>query len=851
MASARDQSLSINMVMNSAINGANFLQVSVNKLHKYARTVEKIDLLKQTKFPLLKRNLNSLENHLGKIRSQSAKISANPIRLDVATSRASLKEARKDMTKIEHDAKQVAFWTKKSSENLHKGAMAQKTTMQKQASRSPVGTGAVFGAVTAGAVMTMPFKASISFEDTMADVKALTKNITAEDFTLLEAKAKELGATTEWSATQTAQGMTFLAKAGFDTKQQLGAMAGVLGLATAGNVDLATSSDIASNVLSGFSIEAHKMGMVSDVLAKTFTTSNTDLVMLGETMKYTAPIASGLGASITEVSALAGKLGDVGIQGSMAGTSLRQMYTRLSAPPTEAKKALTALGVSAYDAKGKFKGMPNIIGELNEAMKGMSEDAKAEKLKHIFGMTALSSGIALLKVGKKGLLDYQSTLDKSVGTTANIQKIKLQTTAGQFKLLSSAMEGLSISATMGLLPTIQYVTNALKSGAERLDKFTQKFPNASKWVFGLGSALIVGTVALAGFGFVASGLSVGLGVLATPVVAITLGISALAGAGYYLYNRFENVRVVLDGVWAGIKAGLSTLSMAVTSIVETSTVAFNKFVAWASPLLGVADSLHITGEHGFFVGQALGVVLPLLVAGKLLKFGGALKFVGKSALWMGRALLLNPIGLVLTAIAGAGYLIYKNWDFLKKSAGAIWNTIVTTIKAPFISFFAWIDKKFKAILGVVDKVKNISGAVTNTVKDKASNLWSGTKSFFGFGDDKKEKPQLEKPKLLKTLPVNNVDYKSTLKTSSLKEVEVLKLPLESVSDINASAITNHQTQLQNSHSNSKNVTQNINNQITITATDGKIDEEEFKRQLIKVQREVAHDELDVNMRDVS
>ncbi|MBL0702564.1 MAG: phage tail tape measure protein [Sulfurospirillum sp.] len=850
MASARDQSLSINMVMNSAINGANFLQVSVNKLHKYARTVEKINLLKQTKFPLLKRNLNSLENHLGKIRSQSAKISANPIRLDIKTSRNSLNGARKDMTAIEHDAKQVAFWTKKSSDNLRKGAIAQRKTMQKQASRSGVGTGAVFGAVTAGAVMTLPFKASIDFESSMADVKALTKNITAKDFTLLSEKARELGATTEFSATQAAQGMTYLAKAGFNTKQQLSAIGGVLGLATAGNVDLATSSDIASNILSGFNIKAEKMGMVSDVLAKTFTTSNTDLQMLGETMKYTAPIASGLGVGLTEVSALAGKLGDVGIQGSMAGTSLRQMYTRLSAPPKETEKALNALGVSIYDAKGKFKGMPNIIGELNQATKDLSNDAKNEKLKHIFGMTALSSGIALMKVGKKGLLDYQHTLDKSVGTTKSIQEIKLATTAGQFKLLSSAMEGLSISTTMGLLPTLNYITNALKGGAERLDKFTQKFPNASKWVFGLGSALIVGTLALAGFGFVASGLTMGLGVLASPVVAITLGISALAGAVYYLYNRFENVRIVLNNVWTGMKLGGALAIGVMSALVDVVKAVGNSIFDFVSPMLGLSDSFKVNSDTGTAFGMALTTIIPLLAVAKLLKFGTALGFISKAFLFMSKALLMNPIGLTLTAIAGAGYLIYKNWDYLKKSAGAIWSSIVTTIKTPFVSFFAWIDKKFKMILGVVDKVKNIGGAVSDTVKNKASNLWSGTKSLFGFGDDKKEKPQLAIPKLLKSPPVNNADYKSTLKSSSLQEINIQKLPLESVSDINTQAVNKQQTQLQN-NSNSKNVTQNINQNINVTATDGKVDYEDLKEKMMRLNREMAHDDNDIAMRDVS
>jgi len=758
MASARNQALSINMVMNSAIKGANFLQVSVNKVHKYATTVQKIDLLKQTKFPLLKRNLNSLENHLGKIRSQSAKISANPIRLDIKTSRASLSGARKDMTAIEHDAKQVAFWTKKSAENLRKGAMAQRK------SKPQMGTGSVMGAVTAGATMFMPFKASIDFESTMADVKALTKNITAEDFTLLTAKAKELGATTEWSATQAGQGMTFLAKAGFDTKQQLGAMAGVLGLATAGNLDLASTSDISSNILSGFSIKAEKMGFVSDVLAKTFTTSNTDLIMLGETMKYTAPIASGLGAGLTEVSALAGKLGDVGIQGSMAGTSLRQMYTRLSAPPTEARKALDSLGVTAFNAQGKFKGMPNIIGELNSAMKGMSEDEKTEKLKHIFGMTALSSGIALMKVGKKGLLDYKSTLDKSAGTTKNIQAIKLDTTKGEFKLLGSALESLSITATTGLLPTIRLITGGIKSVAGGIESFSTKFPNASKWVFGLGAAFVVGSVALAGFGLVASGLTAGLALLASPITLIVLGVMALAGAGAYLYNKFESVRTVFNGVFDGLKTSLAPM-------VSEFTGAFS----------GIGGSIASIYQS----------VAPLF--SWLWNITGGLKTVGIIA-------------------RGVGQII-----------GFAFKVALTPIK--------WM-------IQLLEKVFSVSAGAINMVSKGVQ--W--VKGWFG-SDDKEKSKTLQTPKLLSSIPANNLNYKP------IKEA-IPKVPLQSVSEVTAQQLTEHKNSIQNNNTN-RPVTQQINQTIHVNATDGKVDYEDLKEKFIRVQKELKHDEIDTTFEDAS
>jgi len=822
-------SVSLNMVWNPAIKGSSFLQASVKGIHTYAQKVTKANLLQSTKFPLLNRNLKQLDNHLGKIRSQSAKISANPIRLDIKTSRNSLKEARKDMTAIEHDAKQTAFWTRKSADNLQRGARVAKKNTPKA---SQMGTGAIVGAVATASLLTLPFKASINFESSMADVKALTKNITAEDFTLLTAKAKELGATTEWSASQSAIGMTYLAKAGFNAKQQLGAMSGVLGLATAGSVDLGVASDIGSNILSGFSIKAEKMGMVSDILAKTFTTSNTDLEMLGETMKYTAPIASGLGVGLSEVSALAGKLGDVGIQGSMAGTSLRQMYTRLSAPPTEARKALEALGVSVFDAKGKFKGMPNIIGELNQSMVGMSDEAKTKKLKHIFGMTALSSGIALLKVGKKGLLDYQSTLDNSSGTTKNIQTIKLDTTAGHFKLLSSAMEGLSISATNGLLPAIKSVSNVLKSGAERLDKFTQKFPTASKWVFGLGAAFVVGSVALAGFGLIASGVGAGLALLASPVTAIVLGVMAIAGAGIYLYNKFEFVKTSIDSLWSGFAEGMSPVLTEFQGLFGGLINAVGGLFDAVSPIFSaIGTVLNAVGINFSNVGGIISTVFGLAVT--------PIKWVVSALTW----------------VVNMGAMVVNGWVLIGQVAGSIWGGIVNTIKSPFVTFFNWIDAKFQAVMSVVNKVKGLASSVT----DKASGMWNGTKDFFGFGDDKpkklapvKTKDSLWAVKPKAITPVNNTDYKKVLQgTSSLKEVQVQTIPLESVSDITSNQINDTKTFMQN-NSNTGGVNQNITNQITVHAgAGGQIDYEDLKEKLAKAQKELAHDEQDLQMQDVS
>lgn len=189
-------------------------------------------------------------------------------------------------------------------------------------------------------------RTAAQFESAMNQVAAVS-GATGKQFQELENLAKQLGETTSFSASQAAEGMSFLAMAGFEVNDILESMPGVLNLAAAGQMDLAMASDIASNILTGFGKDASEMSKAVDVLAKTFTSSNTNLEQLGEAMAYVAPVANSAGLQFEEVSAAVGLLGNAGIQASRAGTTLRGAIANLLSPTGEAKKVLDRLGVSA------------------------------------------------------------------------------------------------------------------------------------------------------------------------------------------------------------------------------------------------------------------------------------------------------------------------------------------------------------------------------------------------------------------------------------------------------------------------------------------------------------------------
>ena len=205
----------------------------------------------------------------------------------------------------------------------------------------------------------------VEFDTAMSKVQALSRlDKDSKELAMLRQQAKELGATTMFSATEAAQGQGFLAMAGFKPEAIKAAMPGMLDMAKAGDMELGRTADISSNILSAFGIDPSNMGQVADVLTKTFTTSNTTLEMLGKTMSYVGPVARAAGVDLQTTATMAGLLGNVGIQGEKGGTALRAMLLRLSAPTGGAAKMLKKLGVQTRDAKGNVLGVTDVLTNL-------------------------------------------------------------------------------------------------------------------------------------------------------------------------------------------------------------------------------------------------------------------------------------------------------------------------------------------------------------------------------------------------------------------------------------------------------------------------------------------------------
>ena len=372
---------------------------------------------------------------------------------------------------------------------------------------------APIAAMTTGAVM-----AASKFEKSMNKVRAIT-GATGSDFTKLNSQAKLLGKTTQFSASQAAEAMSFLGMAGFKTEEIISAMPATLNLAAAGAMDLGTAADIASNILSGFGADASELSNISDVLAKAMTSSNTNVEQLGNAMKMVAPVSKGFGISLEETTAAIGKLSDAGIQGESAGTGLRGILATLSEKAGE-------LGMNVFDASGNMRPLNEMLTEI--ANSGHS----TAKIMDVFGKKAGPSMLALLDVGGEGLKNFTTQLENSGGTAKKIADTQMQGLSGQLVKLKSATEGLAISFGELIIPILMKLVSIVQGA---IDTFNNLDGGIKIALVTLGGLLATIGPLVTLFGSLVSVV----GFFMTPLGAAIAGIAALAAAAIYVSDNLE------------------------------------------------------------------------------------------------------------------------------------------------------------------------------------------------------------------------------------------------------------------------------------------------------------------------
>lgn len=422
--------------------------------------------------------------------------------------------------------------------------------MQSLGSKLSVGLTAPIAAFTASVV-----KTAGDFQTSMNKVAAIS-GATGKDLQALSNIAKEMGSTTQFSAKEAADGLVFLSQAGFSVKDQIKALPGVLNLAAAASMDLASAADIASNILSGYGKSAEELAGINDILVKTTSSANVNVEQLGESFKEAGPIASNLGISFEETAAALGVLGNAGIQGSKAGTVLKNVLANIAAPTEKMQKTMDKLGLSLDASSVKTLGFSGILKQLEDA------GASTADIMTLFGKEAGPGVLAALQQGSKGLVDLRTKLEGAGGAAEKAAGQQMQGFNGAIKSLQSAFEGLQIAiAETGILELITDIIQGLSSFIRRLSKanpFLLKFAVAVAGIAAAAGPLIVA------FGSILSALPAVIAAfktflfvlapIALKIAAILAALTALAFIVKVIVDSYDVLKNFFLSLWTEIKA---------------------------------------------------------------------------------------------------------------------------------------------------------------------------------------------------------------------------------------------------------------------------------------------------------
>lgn len=602
------------------------------------------------------------------------------------------------------------------------------------------------------------------FDASMSKVGAVS-GVTAEELEALRDKAKEMGATTKFSATESAEAFNYMAMAGWETGDMLSGIDGILNLAAASGADLATTSDIVTDALTALGYSAKDAGRLADVMAAAASNANTNVEMMGATFQYVAPVAGAMGYSMEDTAVAIGLMANSGIKGTKAGTALRSMLSRLAAPPKEAATAMADLGISIKNADGTMKPFSDVVETLRDKFDGLSEAEQAQYAKALAGQEAMSGLLAIVNAAPKDFDKLTDAVNNSEGAAAAMAETMQDNLGGDMTTLKSQLEGVQIALYEKLEP-------ALRSGVEALSGLV----SVVRWVID-NSAYFVAALAAMGAGIaayvayttalkvltdgwmaleivqkaVAAGQTLLNAVMAAnPIGLIVSAIAALVAAFVVLWNNSEGFREFWINLWEGIKE-------AVGAVVDWFSEAWDNVISWFREAWeSISEFFSGLWETitGFFSGawESIKGVWETVtgwfdenIIQPLLGF-----FTG---LWEG---IVNAFDTVLgpwIEIAKRAFLIVKEevidpvlkffsdlWQDIKD----IWNAVAgwfdQNVIQPVVRFFAGLwDGIEEAASSAWNGIKDVWNAVSNWFNDTIikpvaeffSGMWDGLKEGAG------------------------------------------------------------------------------------------------------------------------
>lgn len=562
-------------------------------------------------------------------------------------------------------------------------------------------------------------EAGMKFDSSMSKVAAIS-GATGDELGKLRDKAKEMGSTTKFTATESAEAFNYMAMAGWKTEEMLDGIEGVLNLAAASGSDLAETSDIVTDALTAMGYSAGDAGHFADVMAAASANANTNVELMGHTFQYVAPVAGALKYSIEDTALAIGIMADAGIKGEKAGTALRSILTRLAAPPKECAKAMEELGISLTDSEGKMKPLNVIIKDLRESFSNLSEEEQAANAKHIAGQEAMSGLLSIVNASPQKFDQLTDAVGNASGAAKKMADTMLDNTEGGFTLLKSNIEGVQIAIYEKFEPALRKgidilngLTNAVRFVVDHSSEFTAAL---AAMAAGVGAYVAYNTaikvmtngwksLAIVQKAVTAAQWLMNAAMSANPIGLVVAGIAALVAGFVVLWNKSEGFRNFWIGLWESIKKVAQPI---IEALSEWFSKAWDKVKEIWAPVAEFFSNLF---------SSVVETVTPIIhsisdafkEAWELIKVVWDLVAPYFQTVWDNIKIVFSVVKDVL----GGAFKVA--WEVIK----AVWAVVVP--------FFKTIWNNIKAVFSVV---KDVLGGAFKVAWEAIKAVWNVATSFF-------------------------------------------------------------------------------------------------------------------------
>ena len=627
------------------------------------------------------------------------------------------------------------------------------------------------------------------FESAMSKVSAIS-GATGDDLAALTDKAKEMGAKTKFSASESAEAFQYMAMAGWKTEDMLDGIDGIMNLAAADGLDLATTSDIVTDALTAFGLSASDSAHFADVLAKASSSANTNVSMLGESFKYVAPVAGSLGYSAEDTAIALGLMANAGIKGSQSGTALRGALTRLIKPTDDAAALMEEYGLSLTNSDGSMKSLGEVMSMLRSNLGDLTEAEQAQIAATLFGQEAMSGMLSIINASDK---DFQNLTDQIYGADGAAKQMAdtmLDNLSGQLIILKSSLEGAAIAFGELLLPLIKKITSAIQGLVDWVNNLSDRQKAIIVTIAGVlavvGPILIIGGKIVKLVGSVMGVIKVlkpaiaalNAVMLANPIILIITLIAGLIAALVTLYKKNETFRNFVNEAWASIKNVVSTVVNAlVTFFTETIPNALQSAIDWVKNFAHniatfftetIPEKIsqlfdwftRIPENIGYALGYALGTIARWIVDAwnsieegvpKIIESIGEFFSELPGKIWQALLMVIDTLVKWITqAIEWAKTEIPKFIltvvNFYLSLPGKIWNALLSAldkVKQWGTQLLSWAKTKIPEVVSsIIGFFKQLPTKIVEVGTNLVKGLWNGIKGaaswlkdkILGFGD---------------------------------------------------------------------------------------------------------------------